>query len=368
MRASPGPRHRSATAPVPGAPLSIPPKHSRGPPVYKRPARQTEKGARKKKKKKKTHQPCKAASPATQFAPCEIAAPATKSAPDLVKAMRLPRNLYLTSAAPATKYALDLAKALRTFHKFPTCREKRARPCQWAPAPRVAERAPNANYRNTEVSSKLALTNTMHYIDCMHCIHTVNTYMTYIRAHFALHCMTLPALGPGVQHYLPTRRLRAGVTSTQRPKSQCVLSKSCILRLSVLMFACVRAGVISRVKPPHHQSQEKKQLSAPDDVVCMTSRIKNMRHLPMPDRSTLTHQPKARMAMCAAAALLLYLKATERHLPMDRPSCISMIPLCASTNSRKWFLSLVWHSGTLRRILFLWRWICGLKALRAFGW
>ena len=53
MRASPGPRHRSATAPVPGAPLSIPLKHSRGPPVYKRPARQTEKGARKKKKKKK---------------------------------------------------------------------------------------------------------------------------------------------------------------------------------------------------------------------------------------------------------------------------------------------------------------------------
>ena len=53
MRASPGPRHRSATAPVPGAPLSIPLKHSRGPPVYKRPARQTEKGAKKKKKKKK---------------------------------------------------------------------------------------------------------------------------------------------------------------------------------------------------------------------------------------------------------------------------------------------------------------------------
>ena len=53
MRASPGPRHRSATAPVPGAPLSIPLKHSRGPPVYKRPARQTEKGAGKKKKKKK---------------------------------------------------------------------------------------------------------------------------------------------------------------------------------------------------------------------------------------------------------------------------------------------------------------------------
>ena len=79
MRASPGPRHRSATAPVPGAPLSIPLKHSRGPPVYKRPARQTEKGARKKKKKKNTpncvpgRQSCKAAPPPTAQAGCPLA-------------------------------------------------------------------------------------------------------------------------------------------------------------------------------------------------------------------------------------------------------------------------------------------------------
>ena len=71
-------------------------------------------------------------------APCESAAPATKSILDLAKALRLPRNLYLTfthsanvfcilpspssqrvdaapceSAAPATKSILDLAKVLR---------------------------------------------------------------------------------------------------------------------------------------------------------------------------------------------------------------------------------------------------------------